>query len=89
MSEYDFLENGFILLRAHHTFSAPIACLHYEYYTNLEELKQELSSHNEQIQCIVSNCAIVNKIPFGKTQEPKLEDYADGINTLRFLEKLS
>ena len=89
MSEYDFLENGFILLRAHPAFSAPIACLHYEYYTNLEELKQELNNHNEQIQCIVSNCAIANKIPFGKTQEPKLEDYADGINTLCFLEKLS
>ena len=89
MSDYDFLENGFILLRENTDLSAPIACLHYEFYTNMEELKQHLSDHNEQIQCIVSHCEIPKKIPFGKSQEPMLDDYADGINTLHFLEKLN
>ena len=34
-----------------------------------------------QIQCVVSK----NDIPFGSTQEPKLCDYADGIDTIEFL----
>ena len=32
---------------------------------------------------------IENEVAFGATQHPKLEDYADGVNTLEFLSKLS
>jgi len=36
---------------------------------------------NENIQCIVGK----NFVPFGKSQEPGLFDYADGIDTMQFL----
>ena len=88
MSEFDFLENGFFMLKKDPSFSAPIACLHYEYYQNIEDLTKELQEKSEQIQCIVSNRSIPNAIPFGKAQQPELNDYADGIDTLAFLESL-
>ena len=88
MSEFDFLENGFIMLKNDASFSAPIACLHYEYYSDFEELNKELHAMSENIQCIVSNLPIKDAIPFGKAQQPELHEYADGIDTLTFLEDL-
>jgi len=43
---------------------------------------------SENIQCIVSNLPIKDAIPFGKAQQPELHEYADGIDTLTFLEDL-
>jgi len=43
---------------------------------------------NEQIQCIVANQGIEDEIAFGETQKPKLWDYADGVDTLQFLQEL-
>ena len=88
MSEFDFLENGFIILRENSEFSAPIACVHYEYYDKLEELNKILDSQKDKIQCVISNTELTNAIPFGKAQQPELDDYADGVDTLAFLEKL-
>ena len=85
MSDFDFLENGFFLLRESSEWAAPIACLHYQYYNNLEEVKKELATNTENIQCVVSEMDLQNSFPLGKAQEPKLWDYADGQNTLEFL----
>jgi hypothetical protein len=88
MSEFDFLENGFIILRENSEFSAPIACVHYEYYDKLEDLNKILDSQKDKIQCVISKMELINAIPFGKAQKPKLNDYADGVDTLAFLKKL-
>jgi len=34
---------------------------------------------------VVSKNLIENSIPFGKTQQPELWDYADNVDTLEFL----
>ena len=85
MSTFDFLENGFFMLREEKSFSAPIACVHYEYYKNIKELSTLLSQQKDFIQCIVSHLDIENSIPFGETQNPALWDYADGVDTINFL----
>jgi len=73
------------MLREEKSFSAPIACVHYEYYKNIEELSTLLSQQKDFIQCIVSHLDIENSIPFGETQNPALWDYADGVDTINFL----
>jgi hypothetical protein len=40
------------------------------------------------IQCIASGLPIEGAVPLGTTQEPQLWDYADGVDTLRFLMEL-
>lgn len=87
MSEFDLLENGFLMLKEDTSYSSPIATLFYEYYDNNDNLKAKLKSDEDDIQCIVSN-TIKNAVPFGKTQEPSLTDYADGVDTMDFLSKL-
>ena len=52
---------------------------------NLEDVKTRLQNDADQIQCIVSNDLIPNSVAFGQTQQPKLWDYADNVDTLEFL----
>ena len=89
MSEHDFLENGFFMLKQDSSFSAPIACLHYEYYNNVQDLKSHLNSNKEAIQCIVSHMELTGAIAFGTAQRPALWDYADGVDTVAFLNQLT
>lgn len=88
MSEFDLLENGFLMIKEDESYSSPIATVFYEYYDNPIDLKIKLYQDKELIQCIVSKDFLPDEIPFGETQNPQLWDYADGINTLNFLSKI-
>ncbi len=88
MSEFDILENGFLMIKEDESHSSPIATVFYEYYDNLVDLKIKLYEERDRIQCIVSNGFIEDEVKFGQTQLPELWDYADGINTLQFLSTL-
>jgi hypothetical protein len=88
MSLFDLLENGFLMLKEDKSYSSPISSLFYEKYDNLKKLKTQLVSDSDSIQCIVSKDFIDGEIKFGKTQKPKLTDFADGVNTLTFLSNL-
>lgn len=85
MSEFDMLENGFLMIKEDESFSSPIATVFYEFYDALDTLKEALNSKKDDIQCIVSNGFMENEIPFGKTQKPELWDYADNVNSIEFL----
>ncbi|MFY7741426.1 MAG: acyl-CoA reductase [Flavobacterium sp.] len=85
MSNFKLLDNGFLTLKEDQSYSSPISSLFYEYYDDIENLKNRFKEDNEQLQCIVSNGITANSIPFGQTQQPQLWDYADGVDTLEFL----
>ena len=85
------LDNGFLLVKEDERMVSPLAVLFYEEYDNMESAQALLNRENENIQCIVSTIALnVNSqvVDFGKSQQPALWDYADGIDTLDFLTKL-
>ena len=88
MSEFDLLENGFLMIKEDKSYASPIATLFYEYYDNPEQLKQKLKADANQIQCVVSNGFINQEIAFGKTQKPQLWDYADDVDTIAFLTEI-
>lgn len=88
MSEFDFLDNGFFILKEDTKLSSPIATCFYEYYTTIEELKQTIKNQTHAIQCIVSGGLFENETPFGQTQQPQLWEYADQIDTVDFLLKI-
>ena len=85
MSEFDLLDNGFMLLREHDSFSSPVACLHYSFYKDLAELEKELQEKEEDIQCISTQLVFPQAVPLGKAQQPALWDYADGVDPITFL----
>lgn len=88
MSEFDILENGFLMIKEDESYSSPIATIFYEYYDNPVDLKIKIHQESENIQCIVANSFLENEVKFGQTQHPELWDYADGVNTLEFLSKI-
>ena len=88
MSEFDFVENGFFMLKEDTALSSPIASAFYEYYDSPEQLKKQLEEQKDDIQCVVTNEAYANAVPFGHTQMPELWDYADGVDTIEFLKTL-
>jgi len=68
---------------------SPIASIFYEYYDSKETISTLINDTlAEQIQCVVSKNFTSNEIPFGSTQQPQLEDYADGVDTVDFLLKI-
>jgi len=81
-----FLENGFVLFRENRGLHTPVSVVHYERYSDLSEIKNQLKNHQEEIQCVVGQGN--GHIPFGQTQAPQLWDYADGVDTLMFLQGL-
>ena len=85
MSNYLILDNGFLVLKEDASYSSPIASVFYEYYSDIQEIKNRLYQDNELIQCIVSNNLTPNSVNFGQTQLPKLSDYADNVDTIAFL----
>ncbi|SDS44012.1 Acyl-CoA reductase (LuxC) [Formosa sp. Hel1_31_208] len=84
MSEFDMLENGFLMIKEDESYTSPIATVFYEYYETERALMARLESDEEKIQCIVSNGVLENEIKFGHTQLPKLWDYADDVDTISF-----
>jgi hypothetical protein len=88
MSNFQLLDNEFLTIKEDSSYSSPISSVFYEFYENLEEIKSKLNQDAEQIQCVVSNNLIPNSIAFGQTQQPKLWDYADNVDTLAFLIRL-
>jgi len=85
MSNFKLLDNEFLTLKEDISHASPISSLFYEYYEDITDLQKRLENEVEQIQCIVSNNLIPNSISFGKTQKPKLWDYADNVDTIQFL----
>jgi hypothetical protein len=80
------LDNNFLLLKENNSYSSPIGVLFYEFYEELNKLNDRLEKDASEIQCIVASTpAVRNSIPFGQAQCPALEDYADGIDTMKFL----
>ncbi len=89
LNQTPYLNNGCLLLREDASLQARIALAHYEYYDDLYDLDMLLAAKSEEIQCVVSNVQLQKTpvLPFGKTQEPSLTDYPDGVDAMTFLTK--
>ena len=86
MSKEKFIENGFIILKEDSKLGSPVGCLYYQYYNDIKDVYKIIEEDREKIQCVVINDR--NNVAFGSTQCPKLDDYADNIDTLDFLLKI-
>jgi hypothetical protein len=85
-------DNGFLLLKEDSGFSSPLAVLYFERYKTLEEVETVLSANQENLQCVISKAPLQIEtavLGFGESQQPKLWDYADNVNTIQFLNGLN
>ncbi|MHC1707565.1 MAG: hypothetical protein AB9842_08595 [Bacteroidales bacterium] len=86
----EHLDNSFILVKPEPgKIASPVSVLFTGEYQSLQPLTDELDNLKDQIQCIVGkeeNHPFA--VPFGMAQNPGPEEYADGIDTLKFLTSL-
>jgi hypothetical protein len=79
-----FLDNGFLMITEDSRTVSPISVLYYETYKNTADLEEKVTAVKNKLQCIVGEMPPAT-IPFGQAQFPELQDYADQIDTLKFL----
>lgn len=78
-----YMTNESLLLVENESVFSPVSQLNYEYYTSRDQALASLKENND-IQCIVGR----GLIPFGQAQHPSLTDFADGVDTMKFLTAL-
>lgn len=88
MSGSAMLDNGFLLLKEDTGLGSPIGTLFYETYASFQELQGRLASLSEELQCIVGPDTLAGAIRFGQAQQPALDTYADGVDTIAFLREI-
>lgn len=83
-----FLDNGFVILQPSERIVSPISVVYHESYRDMDNLRTILDAIKEKIQTIVGDAPLA-RVKFGDAQCPALSDYADNVDTLRFLEQLN
>lgn len=78
-----YMSDGSILLVENPSLFTAVSVVHYEFYSDLEALEATLKD-NTDIQAVAG----AGYLPFGSLQQPALDQYADGVDTLKFLQKL-
>jgi len=84
MNLEEILDNGFILLKESEELFSPLAMLFYHRYEDFSEVEEYLNQHKEDIQAIVGR----DNLPFGSAQCPGLTDFADGVDTMKWLNSI-
>lgn len=84
MNKMELLDNNFVLLRESQDLFSPLAMLHYQRYSDKQEVYDFIKSQEENIQVVVGN----EHLPFGQAQQPGLTDYADGVDVMAWLSSL-
>jgi hypothetical protein len=86
MNKINFKENGFLILKEDISLASPISVVHYEFYDEMNVVLKRLEVEKSFLQCIVcEEKAYKKSVPFGASQKPELFEYADDIDTIRFL----
>ena len=86
VAQLPFLDSGYVMLQEHEKLFSPLSVVYYEYYNDEESLAGKLRAVEDKIQCIVSGNG---EIKFGQSQFPSLTDYADRMDTMKFVTTLN
>ena len=91
------IENGFVLVKEERDgLVSPIGTLYVERYDNLQSVQAQLNARSDELQVVtvrpkgrawdaLAFSEHLRVVPCGANQHPKLDDYADGVDTVQFL----
>ncbi|NVO09864.1 MAG: acyl-CoA reductase [Bacteroidales bacterium] len=89
MNLVNHIDTDFMLLKQNESIGSTVGVVHYQEYEKIEDVLIYIDNHRDELQCIVGDSELIpNAIPFGTSQSPKLDEFADGIDTIEFLSKL-
>lgn len=84
MNQIPFLDNNVFLLKEDSGLHAPLSVIYYQKYNTISETDAFLEQHDGQIQAVVGK----GRIPFGKAQNPDIDDFADNVDTCNWLNSI-
>lgn len=85
MNQQEHLDNGFLLFKESRELHAPLGCLFYSQYEDESEIQHFLDENANDTQCVVGKNPKWCDVEIGQSQSPKLQDFADGVDTMQFL----
>lgn len=89
VDEVCFVDLKSCLLSESEKIASPISVLHYSRYGDISEAEAFIRQASPLLQCAITDTDIqpgnVPVVHFGMSQYPRLESYADGIDTMKFL----
>ncbi|RPH33209.1 MAG: acyl-CoA reductase [Bacteroidales bacterium] len=89
MNLIDHIDTDFMLLKQNDSIGSTVGVVHYKEYDNIQTALTFIQNHQGELQCVVGDgSTIPNAIPFGTCQNPSIDEFADGIDTIEFLAKL-
>ncbi len=90
INQIPHIQLGHLILKEDPAIASRIGSLHFQYYTDENDISNLLEPRREEIQCLLSKDPVTNweYVPFGSSQEPSLYQYADGVDTMKFLTAL-
>lgn len=89
VNEEPFSDTGFLLFKQSDQLVSPVSVIYYDYYKDQKIVEIEIASVTEKIQCVASNNSWIKKSQeFGTLQTPDPWDYADNVDTLKFLQDI-
>lgn len=90
LNDQKFLANGCLIVKEDENIGSRIASVHFEQYDDLESVVKSIEMNQDKIQCVLSGIGglAIKTVPFGLSQYPAIDDYADGVDTMDFLTKI-
>ncbi|MDQ1095979.1 MULTISPECIES: acyl-CoA reductase [Chryseobacterium] len=89
LNQDQFWDNNFVMLKEDEKLFSPLSVINFSRYESLDEVKEFLAEHSEDIQCVVAKDELgLDSVPLGEAQHPGLNTYADNVDTMKFLEVL-
>jgi hypothetical protein len=89
LNKTEFKDNGMMLMKEDIAYASPVSVVYYERYGDIQSVNKRIRADKALLQCVVSKDAHVNgSLAFGESQRPKLWEYADNIDTIKFLTRL-
>jgi hypothetical protein len=85
LNQEPFYDLGGILLHPTNALHSPGSVVNLIYYKSLEDARQWIATHQDDLQVVISNAGIPGQLAFGIAQMPGLSDYADQVDTMQFL----
>ncbi len=88
MNNRPFVDLGDLLLIESRETASGVSVVNYQYYDKLSEVEDYINANKENLQIVVGKEPSLATNAFGSGQQPRIDEFADGVDTMQWLNKL-
>ena len=88
MNNLAFVDLDNLLLIENGELASAVSVVNYTYYENESEVAEYIEKNRENIQIVIGDNPSFCSIALGDGQNPRIKDFADGVDTMQWLSEL-